>query len=69
MISVHSYKIWDHARAEYYFPKAKRTETAIMAGGGVIIPGTEEKIRPEQLNRRGQYDPVQRKGVSHGQFI
>ncbi len=61
MVSVHSYKRWDHTKAEYYFPKTKGTEAAIKACGGVIIIGTEEKVAPHQLDRRGQYDPAGRK--------
>jgi hypothetical protein len=69
MISVHSYKRWDHAKAGYYFPKAKSTEAAIKACGGVIIPETEEKVAPHKVDRLGRYNPMQRKGISHGQFV
>ena len=60
MISVHSYKRWDHTKAEYYFPKVKRTEAAIRACGGVLILGTEEKVARSQLDPRGQCDPAQK---------
>lgn len=58
MIGVHSYKRWDHEKAEYYFPKVKRTEAAIKACGGVIIPGTEQRVTSEKLDLRGRYDPA-----------
>jgi hypothetical protein len=69
MISVHSFKRWDHAKGEYYFPKFKATEAAIKARRGVIIPETEEKITADLLDWQGRYDASRRKGVSHGQFV
>lgn len=60
MIKVHSFKRWNHEKAEYSYPKLKRTEAAIKARGGVIIPETEEKITSDKLDCRGRYDPRRR---------
>lgn len=57
MVKVHSFKRWNREKAEYSFPKLKRTEAAIEACGGVIIPETEEKIASDKLDWRGRYDP------------
>jgi len=57
MISVHSFKQWNHEKAEYRFPKFKTTEAGIRARRGVIILGTEEKVTADQLDWQGRYDP------------
>lgn len=68
MISVHSFKRWDHAKAEYYFPKFKTTEAGIKARRGVLIVDTEEKISADRLDWQGRYFPAGRKGTSYGRF-
>jgi hypothetical protein len=58
MISVHAFKRWNHKKAEYDFPKFKRTADAIRACGGVIIPETEEKVASDKVDWSGRYDPT-----------
>jgi len=55
---VHSYKRWNHGKAEYHFPKVKGTEAAIRARAGIVIPGTGERVSSEKLDWRGLYDPA-----------
>ncbi len=58
MIIVHAYKRWNHTKAEYDFPKFKRTAEAIKARQCVIISDTEEKVAAHQLDFQGRYDPA-----------
>jgi hypothetical protein len=58
MISVHAFKRWNHTKAEYDFPKFKRTAESIKARQCVIIPDTEEKVSAHMLDFQGRYDPA-----------
>ncbi len=58
MIIVHAFKRWNHTKAEYDFPKFKRTAEAIKARQFVIIPDTEEKVAAHMLDFQGRYDPA-----------
>ncbi len=58
MISVHAFKRWNHQKAEYQFPKFKRTAEAIKACRGVLISDTEEKVEAHKLDWQGRYDPA-----------
>ena len=57
MISVHGFKRWNHDRAEYDYPKCKKTADGIRACHGVMIPRTEEWIDQYKLDWQGRYDP------------
>ena len=61
VVSVHAFKQWNHKKADYDFPKFKKTSDAIKACHGVIIPNTEEKVTPDKVDWLGRYDPAQSK--------